>query len=435
MTGWERTACVVRETHGHWIRQVTDALRSAGLGVVLISPPVTAEERVELAGLAEDVWVVQDVRDADAVAKTILDHTGGVAPAGVLTAAEGVIAATARVGELLGTARCPADVFVLAHNKFAVREMLAGAGLPGPRFAAIGDAAQAGAVAAEVGLPAIVKPVNGAASNLVRTVHTVGELVEAYRLLAERLPASPDARYHRPVEGRPGTRSIDPTTVFLVEGLLRGQEYAIDVLVRDGTAEPVELVGKPLIDERKFELGMCCPPLELTDERAKLITSAAVDAVRALGLDNTCAHVEVIDDELTGPTIVEVNGGRPVGGATAELLRLRTGVDMFAEMVSLALGTPPPQRDGATIPVPLGELILYPSGTGRLVRVHGLDELEELPEVISVVTTVTPGQWLSDEQEVYAVNVFVAGFGDHEELAALYADASRLIRFELEELP
>ena len=425
MTG---TAFLVREEHGHWVGEVAAAVHAAGLRAVLLAPPVSAAERAELESVVDDIIAVDDVYDAEALAAVIssLDP----APAGVLTGSDGAIASTARTAELLGVARCPAATFELARNKFAVREVLAAAGLPGPGHALIADAAQAAQVAELVGLPAVVKPLNGAGSNLIRVVSTVDELADAYRLLARRLPESADARYHRPLSGLDG-EALDPATVFLVEGMLRGPEYALDVVVRDGVVEPVEILDKPLIDERKFELALSCPPPGLTEERAALIASAAVAAVRALGLDNTVAHVEVIDDETRGPTIVEVNAGRPAGSIMPLLEKLRTGVDLFAELVALALGRPAPDRQPPQLPIPLGMLILYASGTGRLEAIHGLDELAELPEVLNVITTVTPGQVLGDEQEVYGVNVVVAGFADHEELIALHAEASAMIKLEL----
>ncbi|NBH09589.1 ATP-grasp domain-containing protein [Amycolatopsis sp. SID8362] len=418
-----KTAFIVRETRGQWIGDFAAAVRAAGWRAELVTEPLGDGERAELGSLVDGFAVVDDVRDAPAVAEALRDR----APGAVLTAAEGIIASTARVADLLGVARCPAEVFAVAHNKFAVRQALAAAGLPGPRAALFADPAEAPRIAAEVGLPAIVKPVNGAASTLVRTVSTVDELVAAYHLLATRLPENSDARYHRVLPG-----PLDPLRVFLVESLLDGPEYAVDVLVRDGAAEPVTVVGKPLIDERKFELGMVCPPFGLSGERAGLITEAATAAVLALGLDSTCAHVEVIDDAALGPVVVEVNAGRPAGGAQPALLRLATGIDVTAEAVSLALGTPPPAR-GNGLPVPVGYLIVYAEGSGRLVRVEGTAEVADLPEVLDVVTIVSPGQVLSDDQEIYAVNVLVAGFADLDDLAALHAEAAKLVRFELEE--
>jgi len=47
---------------------------------------------------------------------------------------------------------------------------------------------------------------------------------------------------------------------------------------------------------------------------------------------------------------------------------------------------------------------------------------------------VSPGQLLSDDHETYAVNAFVAGFADADDLAALHAEATKLVRFELEEV-
>ncbi|TDP89065.1 ATP-grasp domain-containing protein [Labedaea rhizosphaerae] len=430
---WERTAFLVRETRAHWIHDVAAAVHASGSRAVLVTTALDADEQVALASIVDDFLVVPDVRDAEGIAAAVRAHTGGVRPAGLVTGAEGVIATTARAAELLGVARCPADVFTLAHNKFAVREVLAAAGLPTPRYALISDPAQAAAVAEQVGLPAIVKPVNGAASNLIRTVTTVDELADACVLLAKRLPESADARYHRPITGRPGAEPLDPCRTFLVEGLLRGREFALDVAIRDGEVRPAELVDKPLIDERKFELGMCCPPLGLPDERAALIKDAVRDAVLALGLDNTTAHVEVIDDETLGPAIVEVNAGRPGGGAMSVLIKLRTGIDMFAEAVAATLGTPPPEL-GRGLPIPVGYLVFYAKGSGRLVRVTGTEDIAELPEVVQVVTIVEPGQVLTDEQEIYAVNVFVAGFTDHEELAAIHDEAAGLLEFELEDM-
>ncbi|TDP89066.1 ATP-grasp domain-containing protein [Labedaea rhizosphaerae] len=422
------TAFLVREERGHWVGEVAAAVHAAGLRAVLVAPPLDEHERGELASVVDDVVAVEDVYDPDAVAAVI--RAIDPAPAGVLTGSDGAIASTARVAELLGVARCPASVFELARNKFAVREVLAEAGLPGPRCTLITAEDEAAAVAERVGLPAVVKPVNGAASNLIRLVSTVDELAAAYRLLAERLPVSADPRYRRPLPGRDGSL-LDPSTAFLVEGMLRGPEYALDVVVRDGVVEPVEILDKPLIDERKFELALSCPPQGLSGERAALVADTGAAAVRALGLDNTVAHVEVIDDETLGPTIVEVNAGRPAGSIMPLLAKLRTGIDVFAELVALGLGAPPPEREAPQLPIPLGMLILYASGSGRLEAIHGVEELSELPEVLNVITTVSPGQVLTDEQEIYVVNLVVAGFADHEELAALHAEAASMIKLEL----
>ena len=430
---WERTAFVVRETRGHWIREVVEAVHALDRRAVLVTTELDEAEHAELAPLVDEFLVVADVYDGEVVADAIRAHTGGATPAGLVTAAEGVVASTARAAELLGVGRCPDDVLTLAHNKFAVREVLAKAGLPTPRYALIDDPAQAADVAERVGLPAIVKPVNGAASNLVRTVSTVDELAEACLLLAKRLPESADPRYHRPVTGLPGAEPIHPTRAFLVEGMLRGPEYCLDVVVRDGVVHTAELVDKPLLDERKFEVGMTCPAVQVADDRAERIKDAVRAAVLALGLDDTTAHVEIIDDEALGPAIVEINAGRPGGGAMSVLIRLAIGMDMFAETVAAALGAPRPEPGDALL-MPVGYLVFYAPRAGRLVRLSGVEDIAELPEVIQAFSIVSPGQVLTDEQEIYAVNVFVVGLADHEDLIAIHDEAAKLLSFELEDV-
>ncbi|HEY3468239.1 MAG TPA: biotin carboxylase, partial [Amycolatopsis sp.] len=76
-----KTAFIVRETRGHWIRDFAQAVRDAGLRPELVTEPLDDAERAELASVVEGFVVVDDVRDAPAVADALRDR----APAAVLT--------------------------------------------------------------------------------------------------------------------------------------------------------------------------------------------------------------------------------------------------------------------------------------------------------------------------------------------------------------
>jgi len=162
------------------------------------------------------------------------------------------------------------------------------------------------------------------------------------------------------------------------------------------------------------------------------MTETAVKVVRALGLNDTVAHVELIDDAAAGPVVVEVNAGRPGGQMLGTLILLTTGVEMGAELVALAQGAPPPVREAAKLPIPLATLTIFGHGTGRLVRVDGLDELAEQPDVIAMLPLVSPGDELTDEYEIFAVNVLVGYFAGREDLTELYSDLESLVRLVLE---
>jgi biotin carboxylase len=344
----------------------------------------------------------------------------------VITCTDSAMVATTRAAELLGVARTPARIYAGVRNKYAARRTLAAAGLPGPGFALLERAEDAAEVAERVGLPAVIKPVNGSGSCLVRVVRSADELADAYRLLAERLPGSMGGLYERSFDG------VDPKRAFLVEGRLDGIEYCIDVIIRDGVVEPLKLVSKPFMDETFFEHVFVCPPFDLPAQRADLIRERAIASVLALGLDNTVAHVELIDDAVVGPAIIEVNMGRPGGGLVSALNELTSGRNLFAECLAATLGEPSPPRTPPKINIPLSYVVIFGTGSGRLVKIHGLDEVAALPEVLEVVPTVEPGQILSDDHEILAVNLLVAGFFDADELATVYEDAAKLIRLETE---
>ncbi|MEZ0111008.1 biotin carboxylase [Catenulispora sp. EB89] len=428
---WRTAVIVLREAGIAWIPPFADAIRACGGRPVLLTGAVADAERDALAALVERIVTVADPYDVEESVAAITAACGpGNPPTGVITWSDAAIVTAARTAAALGVARTDPKVLELARNKYAVRRALREAGLPTPGFALISGADQAEAVAREVGLPAIVKPVNGSGSHLVRCVHSAAELAAAYEELAARIPAGELADNYKVALG-----SIDPARQFLVEGRLRGPEASVDVVIRDGVVEDFGLVGKFLMDDKFFELGLVKPPLDVPEDRTGPMVAAACAAALALGLDQTVAHIEVMDDEVLGPVIVEVNPGRPGGALVGQMLSLTTGVHMAEEAVAAATGLPRPERQDPQLPIPMALCMFYPTGSGRLTALDGVAELEAHPDVLSVVTTVAPGDVLSDEYEVFAVNALVAGYADHEDLLDVYHAAQSLLRFEFEPVP
>lgn len=305
------------------------------------------------------------------------------------------------------------------------------AGLPVPRYGLLGADSDPAAVVAEVGLPAVIKPINGTGSHLVQRVDDIAGLRRSYDRMVEGVPrAALGHIYSRPLDcGAAGT--VDPARTFLVESLLRGREFVVDLMVRDGVTEQIALVDKFIVDERFFERGFVSPPFGLEPERVRGIRAAVDDAVAAIGLDNTVACVELIDDETRGPTIVEMNVGRPAGQVLPMLYDLTTGMNTSAELLAAVRGVPAPRHE-PPLPVPMATLTIFASGSGRLRKLHGLKELEALPDVVRVVPTVRPGDLLDENYETFAVNLLVAGFLDEDDLMQTYEYATKLVRLEVD---
>jgi biotin carboxylase len=432
VTGGE-VVVIVRDTGVSWVADLAGAARAAGCRVALVSGPDPEPVLVRLEQLVDRVSVLDDPTDPAAVARAAAALAAGGRLGAVVSGNDGCVAVAAQAAERLGLRRTPAGPIMAARNKYLARQVMAAAGVPGPRCALLAAPSRAGQVAAEVGLPAVVKPVNGTGSHLVLPVHSVAELAEAYRRLAARVPASGLGNlYQRPLDTQHGP--LDPRRVFLVEGMLRGREFIIDLVVRDGRVEQLPLIDKVLIDDRYFELGFASPPFDLSPEREGHIRAVVGGAVRALGLDNTVAHVEVIDDGTLGPTIVEVNAGRPGGPLSRTLYQLRSGVDTSAELVAVARGVAS-RRTVPALSVPLAVLTLFPDGAGRLRAVHGVDDLAAHPDVVRVVPVARPGAILTGEHEAHGVVAVVAGFLDRGDLVHTYAELSELVHFELDPAP
>lgn len=428
MTPQAETVVVVRDERVHWALQLATAIRGQGLRPVLVSAPMTERDRALVAPGYDRVVEDPDVLSAERLADVVREVHAVTPVLGVVTITDGAMVPAAQAARALGLGHTDPAALAVARNKHAAREVLRSEHLPVPPFALIHGPDEAASVAEVVGLPAVIKPVNGSGSTLVKAVRTVEELAAAYRTIADRLP--PTGQYARSVR-LSGGEQIDPRRTFLVEGQLVGREYCVDVIVRDGTPEALPLVDKALMDERYFELGFVCPPFDLPEHRNREIVAAAVDAVLALGLDGTVSHVEVIDDVELGPVIVEVNAGRPGGQVLTLLNSITAGVDLLGETLSLALGIPPPPRQPANPGVQLATLTVFAEGSGELVGLHGLSDLEEMAEVLKVIPGVALGDVLSEDVETYAVNLLVGGFLDKAELRSIHDEAAALVRLEL----
>lgn len=428
MTG---TIVVVRAVGTAWVPALTAPIRALGHECVLITSPLTEHQREFLAPLVDRIVEILDPYDDAELAQAARAETPTGDLIAVLTSEDGLIVSAARAAERLSVGRTPARALEVARNKYLARCALRDAGEPGPRFAVLADAADAESVAGEVGLPAVLKPINGAGSHLVQVVRTVADLVRAYTHACERAGKGALAPlYARPVEG-PGGIDVDPRRAFLVESLIPGHEFSLDLVIRAGEIEHVALADKAILDEKFFECGFISPPLDLDPSVDARIRERVDAAVRAVGLDNTVAHVEVRDDPTAGACIIEVNAGRPGGQLLAQIFEMNTGVDMTAELVTASCGWPS-TRGAPTVPLTLASLTKYAHGTGRLVEMNGLEKVAEMPDVLAVIPQVRVGDPITDEFEVFAVNLVAAGFVDLDDLMETYRQADSLIELVIE---
>jgi len=341
---------------GHNQVAIVEKARSMGLFTVAMDGNAGAP------GLAvADAAEVGDILDPRAVASVASRH--GVA--GIYCAAEMAVESAARAATDLGLPGVSPVVARRVRHKPTMRRALASAGVPNPRFVTAAGLDEAQAGLEDVGVPAVVKPVDRSASQGVLQVDHAEDLPLAF------------------ARARKYARSGE----VLIEEYMAGDEFCVDGLVYDGRYILGGITGK----ERsrppyRFDVGIHMPPLV-----DGAIRDAIVGVVRAgleaVGFTHGTTHVEVIVTD-SGPRIVEI-AGRPGGGRIpTDLIPLTYGMDYMADALRIALGRPPVERRrferGAA-------LYWFPCPSGVVVEVRGRDEAAALAGVEELVVSVQPG--------------------------------------------
>ncbi|SEB74307.1 Biotin carboxylase [Streptomyces sp. 2131.1] len=279
----------------------------------------------------------------------------------------------ARIAARLGLPGPAPEAMESACRKDATRDVLARAGVPGPRYAVCADWAETAKAAARIGLPLVVKPVDLCAGMLVRRVDDEAQLAEAHRALADF-----------PVNARGQRRS----PVVLLEELLHGPEVSVETVTHRGRTQVIGVTDKSIGGAPAFVETGHMFPAALTGQDARAARDTAVRAIEALGLDDVVAHTEI---KLTtaGPRVVEVNP-RPAGNRITELVRHVTGIDIAAACVDVALGREPDLRPHDTGLRSAAIGFLVPGTGGVLDGIDGGDTVGEARDVLEL-SLAAPG--------------------------------------------
>ena len=218
--------------------------------------------------------------------------------------------------------------------------------------------------------PCITKPTDNAGSRGVMLVNSREELEAALAYSSEN--------------GRSGT--------VIVEEYMVGPEVSVEIIVWQGTPHVLQITDKLTTGAPHFvEMGHSQPSrLPIVDQEK--IKDLACRAVKAVGIDNGPAHVEIM---LTkeGPKMVEL--GARMGGdcITTHLVPLSTGVDMIKATMDICLGqTPdiePKFQKGSAI-----RFFDVPCGT--ITAIEGVEEAKNIPGVKEVSFTKQVGDTVGE---------------------------------------
>jgi biotin carboxylase len=344
------------------------AARALGAEVV-----VASERRQALAGVMGHRALTVNCRNPHQAAERIV-RLASREPLDAVVAVddEGVVVA-ALAGQRLGLAHNPPDATARSRDKAAMRRALEGDGVPQPEFRMAGPDAEVAGLAAEVGLPCVVKPVSLSGSRgVIRADDPEAAVVAAKRVRAILADAGEN-----------------PDAPLLVERYIPGDEVAVEGLLRGGTLEPLAVFDKPdPLEGPYFEETIYVTPSRLPPETLDAIVRMTADAAAALGLVEGPIHAELRTD--AGRAWVLELAARSIGGLCSRSLRFGVGVTLEEVILRHALRLPIDdlRRESAAS----GVMMIPIPRAGILEEVRGQDRACAVPGIAGLELTIGPGR-------------------------------------------
>ena len=178
----------------------------------------------------------------------------------------------------------------------------------------------------------------------------------------------------------------------VVEEFMQGPEVSVELLAANGEYYVLQVTDKLTTGAPHFvEIGHS-QPSSLPKDDIEKIKNLAIDAAKAVGIENGPGHAEII---LTkdGPKMVEI-GARMGGGCiTTHLVPLSTGINMTKATIQIALGEKPDITEkyekGAAI-----RFIIPPIGT--IKEISGVEDALAISGVEVVEIQCEVGQTVGE---------------------------------------
>ena len=238
----------------------------------------------------------------------------------------------ARVARALGLVQLAPEAAARCRDKAAVRACLAACGIVQHPFVRVDPGPDAGArliaAVSQIGLPAIIKPVDGFGSQHVFALRSSADLAILHDL-ADLVAQGPgDYGLGNAARG-----------ALLVERLVAGPVLACDVMRAGGQQVLLGVNAKVMAQPPSFAIRGGCFTANCGQFAA--LEAWLTGVLDAVGFDFGVAHVELVMAR-DGPHLIEVNP-RLVGARIARLISAALGRSVHADLIDLHLtGALPP---------------------------------------------------------------------------------------------
>lgn len=258
------------------------------------------------------------------------------------------------LAEMLGCRHIKAEDAVRLRDKYSVRCTLAHAGIAQPTFALARTNTELKRSVAQLGLPVLIKPSDGYASQNIAVLRYPEDLDPLLSPLEDMLPSRADYGL--------GVHANDR---LLVERLMEGTVIGCDTLSVDGRHRLLGIHEKLFFEAPSFAIRGSCFATDHPQWEA--IERYVFQILDALQFNWGATHTELM---LTpdGPRLIEVNG-RMVGAKIARLVNYALDTSFHSALIDVHLGRTPTLPPPNERPVFAVTRWVVASEAGTLARV------------------------------------------------------------------
>lgn len=240
-------------------------------------------------------------------------------PIGIMTLATDMpMRSVAKASKECGLSGITMDTAIKATDKGEMIKAFEEKGVAHPWFYIAEDEEKFNEIKEKIKYPCIMKPTDSSGSRGVVLVDCLETLEKEYGY----------------------TKDNSRQGAVIIEEYMVGPEVSVEVMTVDGEPNVLQVTDKLTTGAPHFvEMGHS-QPSRLGEDNVFAIKELAKKAVKAVGIENGPAHVEIM---LTkdGPKMVEL--GARMGGdcITTHLVPLSTGIDMIKATIETACGLEP----------------------------------------------------------------------------------------------
>lgn len=386
--------------------QIPAILTAKSLGLHVVA----TDRNPDAVGFALcDEAVVIDSKDVEGHVRFARENTQRLNLRGAFAGSD-VAVTVAAVTEALGLPGIPVEVAQRTNNKSAMKERWLRDQIPTPFGAEVRTLEEARQVLRHIGLPAIVKAIDNAASRGSMKIETEAQLP----LALEQAKAA----------SRTGTAIVEQYVVGVeqsVETIVwQGRHYHVGMADREFGYHPYHIETAHMDPSRL--------PADL-QQRIYEVVDAAADS---LGIDFGPAKADMI---LTsqGPMILEMPARLSGGFHSQYTTPLSTGQDPIRAVMEIAVGRPLDE----SLLKPKQQRVAICAGIfppkGRILAIHGIEEAQTIAGVEQVIVTRNVGDMVTDYIDNGCRLCWVIGVGDDAQDARAVIDQARAaIHFEID---